>query len=267
MRAVGIGVIGTIGVLGMIGIAACGTADIQGDELAVPLPDRVTAAPGADGGAEGGPPAPPPASEAGPAPDGATPSTLCKEPDLVLCYAFEGAVVDGSPNALTPSELTGVSFVPGKAGQAGGFGATSALRFAPSAALEVTTATLEAWVKLAPNPPGDGVLFDDDARFSLTILVDGTVLCKSAGGLLSGSKVVVDQWTHVACVADGTRVHVYVDGVELAASAGTIVSSPTSGAALGGNAPTGEPFVGAIDSFRFFKVARSTAQIAAAAAK
>ena len=34
---------------------------------------------------------------------------------------------------------------------------------------------------------------------------------------------------------------------------------------VGGNAPSGEPFVGAIDSFRVFKVARTPAQIAAAA--
>ena len=34
-----------------------------------------------------------------------------------------------------------------------------------------------------------------------------------------------------------------------------------------GNAPSGEPFVGAIDSLRLFRVARTPAQIAAAAVK
>ncbi|MDB4939143.1 MAG: hypothetical protein JWP87_6115, partial [Labilithrix sp.] len=225
----------TLAVLGAVGLAACAVADIQGDDLGVALPDRVPAVPGTDAGAEGAAPAPASAPEAGATPDAAMPPSLCNEPDLALCYAFEGAIADGSPTKLAPSELTGVSFVTGKAGQAGVFNTTSAVRFGPSPAFEVTTATLEAWVKLAPNPPADGVIFDDDARFSLTILADGTALCKSAGGLLPGGKLVVDQWTHVACVADGTRVHLYVDGIELAASTGTIISSPTSGAALGGN--------------------------------
>lgn len=245
----------------------CGYAPVEGDDLPVPLPDRVTAAPTSDAGTEASTKSPTTSPEAGATADAAMPSTLCKVADLALCFAFDGAAVDGSPNALAPSEVTAVAFVAGKEGQAASLGAASAIRFAPSPVFEVTTATLEAWVKLAPNPAGDGVVFDDDGRFSLTILADGTVLCKSSGGAVSGGKVIVDQWTHVACVVDGTRVHAYLDGIELAASAGSILSNPTLGAALGGNAPSGEPFVGAIDSFRMFRVARTTAEIAAAAGK
>jgi hypothetical protein len=71
----------------------------------------------------------------------------------------------------------------------------------------------------------------------------------------------------VACVIDGTNGHVYLGGVEQSAAGGVIGASPASGAAIGGNAPSGEPFIGAIDSFRVFRVARSAAQIAAAAGK
>ena len=195
-----------------------------------------------------------------------TQAVLCSASDLALCFGFEGVVTDGSPNALVPAALSGVSFVPGRFGQAASFAAVSAMTFAPSAAFQVTTATIEAWVKLAPNPPGDGVIFDADNRASLTILADGSLLCKPTG-VPSAGKVVSDQWAHVACVFDGANVHAYVNGVEVGVGAGAIGASPPAGAAVGGNSPSGEPFVGAIDSFRFFKIARTPAEIAAAAAQ
>lgn len=251
-------------------LASCGAPAID-EDLAVGLPDRVTAAPLPDGSS----PKPTPDADS-PVPDGgggpdsaaavaAAAKLLCSAPNLALCFAFEGAVADGSPNALKPT-VSGVSFVPGPgpSGQAALFNALSAVRFAPSPAFEVTTATIEAWVKLAPNPTGDGVIFDDDNRASLTILADATVLCKPNGAVVT-AKVPVDTWTHVACVFDGANAHVYVAGAELGSGPGVIGSSPTSTAAAGGNAPSGEPFVGAIDSLRIFRVARTSAQIAAAA--
>jgi hypothetical protein len=192
---------------------------------------------------------------------------LCNTSDLILCFAFEGMVTNAVPAGPQPTAM-GVTFAPGKVGMGGQFTTASAVRFAASPSLEVSTATIEAWVKLAPNPnpASDGVIFDDDNRASLTILPDGTVLCKPNAAVVS-AKIQADQWTHVACVFDGAKAHVYVAGTELGAGAGTIKSSPTSTAAIGGNAPSGEPFVGVIDSLRVFRVARTPAQIAAAAGK
>ena len=250
-----------VAALGVAGAASCGAPTIVDDELPVglPLPDRSAGDPISDATADMTS-VPPPADSASDAP---TQAALCSAPDLVLCFGFEGAVVDGSPNALVPV-ISGLTFVPGKTGQAGLFGPLSAMRFGPSPAFELTAATFEAWVKLAANPPGDGVIFDDDNRASLTILADGTLLCKPSS-VPSAGKVVVEQWTHVACVFDGTNVRAYVNGTEVGSGAGVIGSSPASTAAVGGNAPSGEPFVGALDSFRAFKIARTPAQIAAAA--
>ncbi len=252
-------------------VAACGSS---GSEPIARLPPRPAAVPGAPDGAAQAAPDPrdgeaPPPQDAGPDTSAATQAAaLCSAPDLVLCFAFEGALTDGSPNANNPTTNANVSFVPGAVGQAAAFGPTSAVRFAPSPSFEVTTATIEAWVKMAPNPDptSDGVIFDDDSRASLTILPDGTVLCKPNDAVVS-AKILPDVWTHVACVFDGAKAHVYVAGSEVGSGAGVIGSSPTSTAALGGNAPSGEPFVGAIDSFRFFRVARTSAQMAAAAVK
>jgi hypothetical protein len=250
-----------------VSAASCAAPAIE-DDLggSSALPDRAPVAPSDEGGAsDGATPVDGGAADAADAAVVVTQAQLCGEPELVLCFGFEGAITDGSPNLLVPA-VSGVTFAPGKLGQAASFGPASAMRFAASPALEVTKATVEAWIKRAPNATGDGVIFDDDNRFSLTIEDDGGVLCKP-GGVASAVKVVADRWTHVACAFDGAAVVVYVDGVGQSAGAGAIGSSPASTAALGGNAPSGEPFVGLIDSFRAFRVARTPAQILAAAGK
>jgi len=253
-------------IAGAIGASACGAPAIEDDVGGGSrLPDRVTSDAGDEGKltiSDGSTPDSADASDAAVV----SQALLCSEPDLILCFGFEGAAIDGSPAKLMPTVVSGLVFGPGKLGQAATFGLASAMRFAPAPTFEVPTATVEAWIKRAPNPPGDGVIFDADYRFSLTVLVDGSVLCKPAA-VTSTGKVAVDQWTHVACTFDGTQAHAYLDGVEQATGAGVIGTSPGSGAAVGGNEPSGEPFVGAIDSIRAFRVARTAAQIASAAGR
>lgn len=254
-------------VAGAMGVGACAAPAIE-DDLggASRLPDRASSDAGEDGAPLTSSDASTSTVDSAVTADAAvSQAQLCSEPDLMLCFGFEGTVVDGSPAMLKPA-VSGLAFGPGKLGQAAMFGSASAMLFDAAPSLEVTTASVEAWIKRAPNPPGDGVIFDDDNRFSLTVLADGSVLCKPVA-VISTGKVVVDQWTHVACTFDGAQGHVYLDGVEQAAGIGVIGSSPASGAAVGGNAPSGEPFVGAIDSFRAFRVARTAAQIASAAGK
>jgi hypothetical protein len=244
----------------------CGTADVQGDPLSVGLPPRTTAG---DGGTDPQvtppPPAPPPPpTDAGP--DSAAAAKLCGVSDLAVCFPFEGSVTDLSPRAIVPATVTNVSFVAGRDGQAGSFDATSALRLAPNDAFESSSATIEAWIKRsAAGAAADGVIFDADGRYSLTITAAGAILCKTSGGAASAGALLNDVWTHVACVVGGGAVRVYMNGVELTNAAGSITASPTSAEAIGGNSPSGEPFLGAIDSLRIFRVARSAADIALAA--
>lgn len=258
---------------------ACAAPSIEGDDFdiapprprapdptrttdgTVPPPTRPTTpspTDSTDGGADATADA-----DAGPAPG----VVLCSAPDLVLCFPFEGSVVDKSTKAINPAQVSNVSFIAGKDGLAGSFDKTSVVHFAPNAAFDTKLATIEAWVKLAPGATGDGVIFDADGRFSLTIEPDADVKCKSSTTAVVVGKVAVDSWSHAACVFDGAKVRVYIDGVERENAAGTIGSSPGSAAAIGGNSPSGEPFVGAIDSLRVFEVARTAAEIATAAGK
>ncbi len=192
---------------------------------------------------------------------------ICAEPDLVLCLPFDGNANDRSATPLAAATSTGITFAPGRLGEAARLDAASALRYAPDLRFDLppAAATIEAWIKRNVTA-ADAVVFDDDARFSLTISSDGKVLCKSSGGAVVGMTTVpANEWVHVACVVDGTTLRAYAAGIEDASGAGGIAASPTSAAAVGGNSPDGEPFVGLLDSFRVFKAARTAAQIKTAA--
>lgn len=215
------------------------------------------------------------ASDAGPtlAPEagadaGPISSATCKIGGLTLCFAFDGAVTDGSPNGIKP-KIANITFASGKDGQAASFGPASQMTFEPNQAFDLPAdaATLEAWVK-RQSTGADAVVFDDDGRFSLTLSAVGKVICASSGGAVtSTSEVAVEDWTHVACVIDKGKIRVYVNGKKEGEGDGAIAKNPTLGAALGQNAPTGSPYYGLIDSFRLMFLARPEADIAADAAR
>ncbi|MBS2013129.1 MAG: LamG domain-containing protein [Deltaproteobacteria bacterium] len=269
----------TVGVLAFaLAGLACSAPSIEGDEL--PIPGPRPRQPSETRTDDAPLPAPPPRADAGDAatvdasgeadagaPDASPTPPLCTVSDLVLCMPFDGAVADKGPNRFAPTEVANVTFGPGKNGMAAQLDATSVIRLGASPSLDVTHATIEAWITRAPGASGDGVVFDADNRFSLTIEADGDVKCKTASADVIAGKVATGVWTHVACTFDGSKLRVYIDGTLKDTDNGAITPSPGSGAAIGGNAPAGEPFLGAIDSLRVFSVARSAAEIAAAAGK
>lgn len=243
-------------------VAACGYPDPQGDATRTPLPDRTR-----DGGADGEVPDEDAgiieASTVNPE-DATTPSTLCTANDLALCLAFEGNVNDGSPNKLAVT-ASNVGFGAGRAGQGAVLSGVSQMSLGPSAVFDATEITVEAWIKLSASALGDAVVFDADNRYSLTVTAARQVWCKSSGGAVMAGAVTPEQWTHVACVVGGGSVRAYVNGGEVGAQPGAVVASPASAQAVGSNCPSGEPFVGVLDSVRVFRVARSGTEIAAAA--
>ncbi len=123
-------------------------------------------------------------------------------------------------------------------------------------------ATVEAWVN---RVTGQGVVFDADGRYSLTILSNGNVQCATSKGSTSAGTAPAGSFVHVACVWGGGKVMVYIDGVLKDQENAQIKSAPNLTEAVGGNAPNGQPFVGAIDSLRIWNVARTAEEIAASA--
>lgn len=241
--------------------AACGEAASEVGDDSIKLPERAAQDSGKEAAVGDGGPRP---TDAAVQADTSAARRLCGEPDLLLCFSFEGEVKDGSPNAFAPTTTQGVTFAPGKVGQAVVLGNTSFIRYASAPLLTAPVTTVEAWVRPA-QVLAEGVIFDADERYAMSALPDGSLQCNTANVVVKGGVLPIGVWTHVACVYDGAKVQAYVGGVLANSGAGSNGTSPIAPASIGGNAPTGLPFVGAIDSFRVFKAARSAAQIAAAA--
>lgn len=187
---------------------------------------------------------------------------FCNQPGLALCLPFESETVDRSSNNVALN-VSNVSYVAGHDGKAVLLDQSSFIRAGANSVFDSTEATVEAWVN---RVTGAGVVFDADGRYSMTILSNGNVQCATSKGSVSAGTAAAGSFVHVACVWGSGKVMVYIDGVLKDQDNAQIKSAPNATEAVGGNAPSGEPFVGAIDSLRIFNVARSADQIAAAAA-
>jgi hypothetical protein len=260
-------------------LGACQQTVGDGNDPGTPLPPR---GPLDADGAEAGATPPPPPPQVPPPPDGplvdagddgsaaaeAAAQALCTTTGVVVCFPFESTATDRSQNAISATVSGHIAFVAGHAGAAVSLDTTSAIRLAPNALFDSPAATIEAWIKRsAASPAGaNGVVTDVDGRYSLTILPNGALLCQTSGGQISGGTITNEKWTHVACTVGGGVVRAYVNGAQVASGVGSVIAQPTLAEAIGGNSPSGEPFVGELDSLRVFKTARTAAEIAAAAA-
>jgi hypothetical protein len=213
-------------------------------------------------------PAPSASSSPAKSPDGGAPTAdggssapaeVCADADLSLCFAFDGDADDRSPNKVVPTATSGLTFVPGRTGQAALFGDASFLRFTSAPAVSTSKATVEAWIN--PSLRRDAIIFDANERYALAVYGNGAMGCIAQGADVRGGTLETGKWSHVACVFDGTRVRAFLDGVLVGSGNGNTGSNTNASVAIGGNAPTGSPFAGAIDSFRVFRTARNDQQI------
>jgi hypothetical protein len=67
----------------------------------------------------------------------------------------------------------------------------------------------------------------------------------------------------VACTYDGLYAKLYVDGALIVSQAGMgpLIMGNTNGASLAGNSPSGDPFVGRMDSLRIYARSLTPAEI------
>ncbi len=198
---------------------------------------------------------------------------------LVAAYGLnEGsgaAATDISGNGRTGA-VAGAAWAAGRFGGALSFdGIDDWVTVADAAALDLTTGmTLEAWVnptalsgwrsvliKEAALPAGlvYSIYANDNVpRPAATIYVAGD---RSAAGT---QPIPTGAWTHLASTYDGTRLRLYVNGVEVSSLAvnGSMANSP-SPLRIGGNAIWGEHFAGLIDELRVYSRALSRSEIQA----
>ncbi|HEX7839907.1 MAG TPA: LamG domain-containing protein [Kofleriaceae bacterium] len=217
-------------------------------------------------------------SDAAPGPDGNDAiASFCdpSDPHLVACYEFEGNAKDGSSHHLDAA-TSDVTFVNGQVGMAMQFGAMSVASVSDSPVLDITTMTIEAWIRPS-QIPSTGVragIMDVDPQYSFFFYPGSKMSCATYGGPTVNpgvaTSLAADRWSHVACTYDGSATVVYVDGSEVARAAGS-GGSPTNGTTgmsiAADNPSNGNRLIGLIDQLRLMNVARTDAEICADAGK
>jgi hypothetical protein len=213
----------------------------------------------------------PPPSDAAAKPnigtDAGAPFCDPSDPSLLLCLRFENEVRDESSHGLMPTSAV-VGYTAGVRGQAAAFTPpTDDVVFPNDALWNVANVTVEAWVRPATLPPsmGRAGVLDSDGRFGLFLYAPGTIDCLVQSVHLVGPVLATAQWTHVACTYDGSNVTLYVGGTRRATAPLASAGATAGSTAIGQNSPSGDNFDGAIDELRVFSVARTAAEIAAAA--
>jgi hypothetical protein len=205
------------------------------------------------------------------------PSACPADARLIACYAFDGNVTDGSANAnhLT---ATAVGFAGGVDGMAA-VTSTSSRMEVPGGdpSFETSVVTTDAWIRPTALPPSnDAMVFDNDQYYSIRIAIGGAVQCghQAVSGsvrLDSDVTVVLDTWTHIACVHSAQSITVFVAGVPRGILLGSDpIRIGTGEVAVGGDAGIVAPeeaFVGALDRVRIWNQPLSPAEICAAAGR
>ncbi len=148
-------------------------------------------------------------------------------------------------------------------GRSATFPGQGAVTIAPSPSLAIaagTGFTFSSWVKPSQIAGSQAVY----SRGGLVIGLNGGVPFASfGGGTVQGNAPVAEkQWSHIALVADGTTVTLFLNGIE-AGSASAALPAIDGEALIGGSAEM--PFAGEIDELRLSKVARPAAMILAMA--
>jgi hypothetical protein len=198
----------------------------------------------------------------------ALPGLCAPAADLVACWLFEADAADGSGHGLDLTAVN-VTYGSGHAGLAATLGPTTDLRVADGPALAPPPElTWEAWIRAdaLPVAPARAGIIDKSYEFAAWLYPTFTCSFASISAVVdTGFVPAIGQWTHVACVQAGATGTAYVGG--LAAGSVSTPARPDDPSALviGANEPVGDHFTGAVDSVRVWRVARTPAELCAAA--
>jgi hypothetical protein len=206
-------------------------------------------------------------------PDAARPA----EPDpcprdqesLRLCLRFEDNLRDDSANArAVDGEQLSYEPGPSSTGRAARLDADSSIRVPGAEGLDLTTFTIEAWIKLDQLPPSGGrvSVVDKDGRYGMFVMPNGSLGCSARGSLaMTGPNVVpASQWVSLACTANENSVAAWVAGTRRAeADSPAMLGALMPGLAIGSNMPSGDSLVGSIDNLRIWSRVLASQEICA----
>lgn len=189
------------------------------------------------------------------------------DPDYLAAFHFGER--PGQPSADATANASNAGNAPpgidpnGIIGQSARFPGQGALQIAATPALAMPAGapmTFSAWVRPEQLAPGQAIFARGAMVFGLNA---GVPFAQVGGATLQGTAPVKQgDWTHMAIVADGTTVKIYVNGVEAAAATAALpaLDGPLS---IGG--AEGRSFTGQIDEARLSKTARPATMLLAMA--
>ena len=184
----------------------------------------------------------------------------------VLTYQFgKNGIVDLTANANNPSEATATSAEGGMIGEAGVFNGSQIIRIPAKPSLLMASATgwtLSTWLKIDQAKP-DGVVFKrTGGTGSLTLAIKDqkpyleVVDAEDASHDFTVETALTPAtWQHLAVVATAENLTVYIDG-NVAGTFPVKLPDLTSDITVGADEVGGRGFIGAVDQFALFKVAR-----------
>ena len=207
---------------------------------------------------------------------------------LVASYSFEGNANDGSGSGNDGNLYPGITFVPGKVGQAASFSETTSVLMSNPSALNFGSSnfTVEAWVKRGagdelgeivgygtlPNNYAFGVYYINSGRLSARFSQNGGYIFSSNNGIsiakgtgenaddVSGIVLPQDTWTHIAVVFKPSQsdMDFYVNGIlqdeyvaDYSTPLPTSVYTSTSNAFIGTGQSAG-PMTGMLDEVKIY---------------
>jgi hypothetical protein len=198
-------------------------------------------------------------------------------PGPVAAYNFdEGSgtqVLDASGSGNTGTIQRATWTAAGHSGSALSFGSQTWITIADNASLDLRTAmTLEAWVRPTSNNNPRTVIYKErNSGFSYALFGSdnsshptASVRTNADFSANGPNPIPTNTWTHLAATYDGTRIRLFLNGIEVD---NTLVGSPITTSAgplrIGGNSIRGEYFRGLIDDVRIYNRALSATEIKA----
>jgi len=194
---------------------------------------------------------------------------LCDE-TLLLCVPFEDESKDKARFNHTLIVLGELGFLNGPPGhgRAMTIDAATTIRVAHNKWWEgYSELTIEMFVRPSALPDGGRAgLVDKNNAFGFFLQPNGDLTCTIGGNLRAqpegGLMNDAGRYTHVACVGGTTgKAMLYARGTLIQEVDGSSPTASNEELAIAGNAPAGDPFIGAIDGLRIYRRAKTAQEI------
>ncbi|MDA2936242.1 DUF2341 domain-containing protein [Patescibacteria group bacterium AH-259-L05] len=176
--------------------------------------------------------------------------------------AFGDSWVDSSNYYNHGTPAGGVTTAASKFGQGGSFGGFGSGTYVDLGTLSPqpsSAMTMAAWVKANTNT---GDIVDSNSGWAEMTLSTGALHCQTGGNPsgTNGGSVSTGAWHHVVCAWDGSKIRIYIDGLEV----GSINASGTPSLGswnIGKRNSGGSEFDGIIDEVRIYNRGLSSGEI------